>query len=366
MFLTGSANAVPDSFIWINVSVKVIVDPATGATPATMSDAVLRDSFTDMNRWLAVNFRGFRLRMVDRDANLNFKRIGAQNDLSGPCQWYDKDLKENETNYQGLQSAAKLNKALYGWNDNAVNIYFNDKYYSRAGFPSESDDMIISSYALLHDDKPAGAAFTQTYKIAGNLLHEIGHHFELYHTKGGPGTPANDDNIADTAKDPNNFGTARNETLVRNNIAQFNYTLNYNQLGLAEQRLVDNTANNAMAYIQLFYDDPAQNKIVPDAERFGPTRFVFTEQQMDKWSDWATSHRLSQLSGRTWFVHPSASNAGTGTSASPVKLVNGVSAANNNGNDILLLKPGTHAVGTISKPMTLRASRAGAAILNNP
>src|ERR1051325_2113859 len=92
-FAAAPACAEPDSFIWINVSVKCIVDPATGATPTNMYDAALRDSFPVMNRLLAVNLRGFRVRLVDLQPDGSFKRIGSLGDTTGPGQWYSTDLK---------------------------------------------------------------------------------------------------------------------------------------------------------------------------------------------------------------------------------------------------------------------------------
>src|SRR5262245_6332231 len=74
--LSDSVPATPDSFLWIDVSIKVIVDPATGQVPAIMNDALLRQSFTDMNLWLANTWRGYRVRAVDLDASQNFRRIG--------------------------------------------------------------------------------------------------------------------------------------------------------------------------------------------------------------------------------------------------------------------------------------------------
>ncbi|MCX6878926.1 MAG: hypothetical protein NTW21_34720 [Verrucomicrobia bacterium] len=229
------ASAVPDSFIKVDVAVKVIVDPATGQTPATMDDAMLRESFELMNRWLANTWRGYRVRLVDLDASQNFRRIGGLNDSTGPGQWYAIDLKTYDTTANhDFEVAAKANKSLYAWNDYAINIYFNNNDYSRAGFPSENSDLVISSYRLLTDDHPPGQILTQSYQV---------------------------------------------------------------------------------------------------------TRFV----------DW------------------SVASSGTGTSSSPLKaLATAITIANPGGNDILLLRPGTYTAATISKPLTIRATRYGVAQIQKP
>ena len=72
------------------------------------------------------------------------------------------------------------NKNIYAWNDHAINIYFNNGGYSSAHFPWENRGLVVSSYALLQAgiDETPGQAFAPSYKVAGNLLHEIGHYFE--------------------------------------------------------------------------------------------------------------------------------------------------------------------------------------------
>src|SRR5262245_37975268 len=105
--LTGGprpAWGAPDGFIWVNVSIKVIRDPATGQVPPTMNDALLRDSFIDMNRWLQNTWRGFRLRAVDLDAAQNFKRIGTLNDTTGPGKWYSTNLKTSSNANWGFET----------------------------------------------------------------------------------------------------------------------------------------------------------------------------------------------------------------------------------------------------------------------
>ncbi len=362
--LVGPATAVADEFIWLDVSVKFVVDPATGLPPAGTDDANLRQVFDLMNRWLANTWRGFRVRLVDLDASQDFQRIGGVNDTTGPSKWYDTDLKNDATANANFEAAAKADSALYAWNYSAMNLYINNGDFSYCAFPSEGRDLVISSYQLISSNVAPEFYLTENYKVAGNLLHEIGHFFELYHTFNDSG----DDGIADTARD--NQAGLRDETAIRNGLAQFNWSMDYAALTLARQTLVDNTANNAMSYYQLFYDDPAQNKTLTDAERFGPTRFLFTEQQMDKWTDNANAARLEVTSGRTCFVSTMGIDSGVGTSSTaPLRTVAYAVGVATTAQDIvlLLLRPGAYnETLTISQPVTLRATRAGSVTIGAP
>jgi hypothetical protein len=88
-----------------------------------------------------------------------------------------------------------------------------------------------------------------------------------------------------------------------------------------------------------------------------------TEGQLDRWADTTLDfYRKKVCDGRTWFVDQRTPGP-EGTSTYPYASVSrAVSAANGNGGDIILLRPGAYdeAV-TISKPVTLRATRKGPA-----
>ncbi len=272
---TGASPAA-DGFIWFNVSLKVIVDPATGQAPAAMNDTLLNNGLGLMNRWLANTWRGYRVRLVDQDANRNFKRIGSLNDTTGPGKWYLTDLKNDGTKRAEFVAQAQANKTLFGWNDYAINIYMNNGDYSYSG-----NGIIVTAYNLLLDDLVGTRTGAVGYQVAGNLLHEIGHFMGLPHTF----NSNHDDGFTDTAPDPILAGyETQNETAIRNSITQYNWSRNYSDPALtADQRTkTDNTANNAMSYYRLFWDLPHHNYFPTDAERYGPTRFVFTEQQMDR------------------------------------------------------------------------------------
>jgi hypothetical protein len=364
MICSASTFAAPDGYIWLDVSIKVIVDPATGMVPSTMNDDLLRDSFDDVNRWLINNHRGYRTRLVDLDAGQTFRRIGGLNDNSGPGKWYDTNLKTDGAANAAFETEAEANKALYAWNDNAVNIYFNNGGYSSAQYPQNGRDLVQSAYALFIYDLESGEMFSRSYKVAGNLLHELGHYCGLPHTFNGED---NEDDIADTALDPE-VADSRNEAAVRDGIAQYNFNRVFADLTSAEKTLVDNTANNGMSYYQLFYDDPNQGKVLTEAERFGPTRFLFTELQMDLWSDHANSTRSAVASGRMIFIGGTVLPFQIGTSTSPFdKVADGIFAAANSGRDIVLIRSGNYNEQlTLNKPVTLRATRVGPATIGIP
>ena len=357
---TGPAMAVPDSFIWLNVSVKFVVDPATGQPPPGTDDANLRQVFDLMNRWLANTWRGYRARLVDLDGSGNFRRVGGLNDTTGPSKWYNLNLKGGEepsaTYSLNFENAATANPLLFGWNSAALNLYINNGDFSSVqGWPRR---LVISAYGLISDDSSPELYKINNYKIAGNLLHEMGHYFGLPHTW--------DDVLSDAARDVFEGG-GRNETVVRNGIAFLNFSHSYGGLTPAEKQLVDNTANNAMSYYQLFYDDPAQGKTLTDAERYGFSRFLFTERQADKWADYANNQRAATASGRTKFVNAAVTDSGDGTSVAPFKtLAAGIIAASAAGTDIVMLQQGTYTAATLSKPVTLRASHSGPVVIQKP
>jgi len=393
--------AMAEGYIWIDVSIKFITSCNTGGLPVGVNDATLRDSFEDMNRWLANTWRGYRVRAVDLDANGAFMRIGGQPCQSpdpvitdGPSFFYDKDLKYGTepgrfipgTNppepwpwMWTLDEEAKANTIDYGWNDFAINIYFNSVDYSRACSPQSGHDIIISAYPIFTAPSNCGSSPCPAYVIAGNLLHEAGHWYGLGHTFEDliPATPLVMDVFPDLALDCPNCG-GRDDTTVLDGIVDFDMNhpdgvLNcggttFASCSSSDQTRVSNTGNNAMSYYQLFYDDPVDGggKVLMDAERFGPTRFIFSEGQMDRWADWANVGRgLNVSSGRTWFVNSAVGGPGDGSSTNEFQSISQAEdQANDAGGDILLLRPGAYAGPIlITKPLTLRATRYGSAVL---
>jgi hypothetical protein len=98
-----------------------------------------------------------------------------------------------------------------------------------------------------------------------------------------------------------------------------------------------------------------------------------TEGQLDRWADAMDDHssRRKVRSGDCWFVQP-AVNAGDGRASHPFNLLDeAIIRANNNGNDIIYLRAGTYQITqsnfgqgyTIRKPVMIRATRSGSALL---
>lgn len=350
-----------DGFIWLNVSVKMIVNPTTGQIPTSNRDALLHESFGIMNRWLANTWRGYRVRAADLDASGNFKRIGSLNDTTGPGKWYLTNLKPDNAETNALRAQfvaqAQANMTLFGWNDYAINIYMNNGDYSCCG-----NGIIVSAYNLLLDDLVNTRTGALGYQVAGNLLHEIGHFMGLKHT-------FDNDGFTDTAPDPILPGyESQSETAIRNSITQYNWNRNYSDPALtADQRTkTDNTANNAMSYYRLFWDSAVHGYFLTDAERYGPNRFVFTDQQMDWWTGYANGDHVNVASGVTKFVDAAAGSGGNGTSSAPYNtLAAGVTAVPGSA-DIVLVRPGTYSATMLTKPLTIRVSRPGASVIIRP
>jgi hypothetical protein len=143
-------------------------------------------------------------------------------------------------------------------------------------------------------------------------------------------------------------------TRTRDSISAANGMGNsYASLSAFNQDRVNNVFNNLMSY----YDPPMRNE----------TTTRLTEGQCDRWTDTANSQRLFAVTGKTWFVQAGAPSSFLGTSSFPFNsLTNGVTAAGAAGNDILLLRPGTYTANTISKPLTIRATRQGAITVQKP
>ena len=77
--------------------------------------------------------------------------------------------------------------------------------------------------------------------------------------------------------------------------------------------------------------------------------------------------RKPGTSGFTRFVQASAGTGGTGTSVAPYNLLStAITNASTVEKDILMLRPGTYTAATLNKPMTIRATRNGPAIIQKP
>ena len=357
--LAQLAHGTPDGFIWINVSVKFIVDPASGTVPSSpdvgtdgVDDELLKECFNLVNKWQAATKRGYRVRLVDLNPNLSFKRIGTMENNppdTNPAYWYNVNIKGGDPGTIDAQNRDRFEDRVfdsennpYLWNPNAVNIYVNNNDYS-----STSHKMLITSYRLIAEGAGPNYYKSHPEQIAGNLHHEIGHYFGQPHTF--------ETEYADTVSDDNGPNNG-----VFDRLAQLKFNLNFNQLDAAQQVRVNNTVYNLMSYHQA-----VGWSNFPQADWFTKTN-ILTQAQLDLYAHTANSTRLSNVSGSTIFVDASAFPNGDGTDLNPLKtLGSAVTAASDTGGDILLLRPGTYEATTLNKPMTLRAAT-GSVTLQHP
>lgn len=341
-FLMTSASA---QYIWIDLSYKIVLNPADGSRPPDVTDSAIDQAIADANQLLDSYSRGYRLRRVDP-----IREVGGMGDTDA-SHWYsvnffDKAQVNGRT--QGsiwkdeMEGSAILNSQLYAWNFNAINLYITAGICGGVcSFHGESDNIIIIGGCS------AGNGRLQ--------LHEIGHYFGLYHTQGSPcgncgsapgecNTPG-DDEIADTLPDLPCWD--------QNQIA-LNWTMgdpagarDYGQLSPGEQFTVDNTFSNLMSY-----------------HNNAPTRL--TELQLDRWAFSAYSARRRVASGRTWFVAVGGHPLQDGTPFRPLGSVISATIEASQG-DIVMLRPGNYdEIGEIRSPVTLRATRTGPAIIGGP
>jgi hypothetical protein len=331
--------------ITIRLSYKVVLNPANGNRPPGVTDNDIDVAIAAMNALEESYFRGFRFQRVDPVTN-----IGGQGNVNGPSRWYNTDFFEDRNAKDNMENDALNNPGVYAWNANAINIYitnFDGRCGGICSFPGDNDEIII--IAACTD----GDGATQ--------LHEIGHYFNLFHTQGDVcgccesgetgkcHTEPGDDKVADTLPDLACWD--------RDGIANWTYKNTYANLNDDQQKLVDDVFLNIMSY---HGSNCGQGAV--------PTRM--TEGQLDRWTDAANDDRRGVANGRTWFVGTPTSGFGNGTSGNPFLIVNSAQiAANPQGGDMILLKPGAHRPALLSnrlvlnKPLTLRATRAGAAVI---
>ena len=335
-------------FIELRVSVHVILHPTTGARPSGITDGVLYTSEANANQWMAAYFRGYRFRITE------VTNVGGptQGGLNGPSKWYGQDFRGTPEPWNTFQTETQ-NDSRYRLRSDAVNFYVATGFASSGGggacpiAPGE-----VSRIAC------------QGFVNNGSwwLVHETGHFFGLSHTHGGCGCPGTggcvllngyfvgDDGIGDTLFEAAGDFCFTNQNLI----ALANLNKSYASCTAAEQTLVNNTFFNVMSY-----HNPPTKDLVEDR---------LTEQQLDLHADTASKSaanggRAAFSSGRTLFISPGGSDAGSGRSNGPYRTV-GRGVTNSVAGEILLLRPGNYDQAlTINRPVTLRASRAGSATI---
>jgi len=304
------------------VSVKFILE-ANGRRPSggiINTDQDVRDQIDAANRLIDPFGRGYRFRLAEIT------------NLSGYSVYFSTDRETTATN---LQRIASSDPGSVSWQANAINVYINAADGANEGM--SKTNLIVMGHNVVHE----------------TFTHECGHYLGLCHTQGCDCSACadcvglEDDEMDDTLLDSACWHQIDDLSLNFTNKV-------YANLNTAEQIVVSNTFNNIMSY--------------------HPNRKVLTSDQLDRIADTLKrSSRTNLTTGFTWFVDRNNTCTGrTGSSAcatngtgGPFQTVTtGVNRANTG--DIVLLRPGNYNEPmTITKAVTLRATR-GDAFVGKP
>jgi hypothetical protein len=316
LFLLGGSQLRAD--ITVRLSVKFILKP-DGTRPAAgvIGTAAGFDAeITRGNQILAATGRGYQLLVVEYLDIRPPVPGGQPSDY-----WFNLDARSNR---RFIENAALADQPTWRWNANAINLYINNSGSGQCSFVGD------------------GGAITLGNDIGtGTVLHEVGHFFDLRHTHTGdpacgstppPYVPADGDGLAATVPDHNCL-TTRAALLAA--------------LPSELQAAVDTAWLNVMSYHQ-------EDQLLDD--------------QMDIWTFNANWLRNGFCSGRTWVVDRNSGclyhdgNSLCLLFGGPFTVVrDGVNSAQSG--DIVLIRAGNYNEPmTISRPLTLRASRGNVSI----
>jgi hypothetical protein len=343
----------------VRFSVKVILEPGTHLRPPVVTGGprVTDDRIALMFRMandslLATFSRGYRF--VAAGEVLDIGSCAAGCDSSDPSFWYAATLPDTSFDMKRFEYWAKQCPAAFAWRTDAVNVYITAGKGNGAvaSFPppdERSNDIVVVGGGVFDP------GFKQVWSGAV-LHHEMGHYFDLPHPNSGDDCciaslcVRDADKIEDTLPDGSCFTLDQISTQL--------YGLPFVYQDAVKQDSLLNMFWNNMCYLHPDQkDDPG--------EGFGQTFLNrMTELQLDRWTDRANSIRASVVSGRTRFVNATGCGIcppATGTSTDPFIGISDALGAASAG-DILLLRPGTYVGPTlIDQPVTLRATRRGAA-----
>jgi hypothetical protein len=330
MMLFGAHCAHPQ--INVRVSVKFILG-SSGQLPsnsggfgaqsvALVNNQAVTDNIAFANELLRANRRGYQFQLTE-----------IQN-VSGWSSFFNISAR-NQSNKEALEATATSNattRAQFFWRDNAINVYINNTSSGYCSSPGNGSAIFVGS-----------AAYDTL------IIHEIGHYMSLAHTHSGEqflnsdNSPCN--NQCSCAKQLGGTSDGFADTLPDNECWSRSDMVAANPGATTAQ--IDNTFLNIMSYH------------LPQDR--------FTSGQLDAWADTGNTDRFNAVTGRTRFVD--IDNNGiikVGSSGFPFQtVVQGVNAAATSG-DIVLIRPGSYNEAlTITKAVTLRATR-GTAIIGIP
>lgn len=331
-----AATSFAADVIDINVSYKIILNPANGDRPDDgngneITNAQINEAIDEMNALQETYFRGYRF--VRAGAIIE---IGGQGQVNGPSQWFDTDFFANNggTLKDQMQTAAMANPNLYQWRNDAINVYMTNGICGGiCSFPDEGDEIVIiggcsAANGPLH-------------------LHELGHYFDLCHTQGCPcgSCDADESGACHTVPDSDDISDTLPDLQCwdQDDIANWSFGADYDQISGSNRRLVDDTFFNIMSY----HSDEVQ----------------LTELQLDVWSDIANTDRAPVVDGRMIFAE-SSPFLGNGSSLNPYNTIDRAVLNANSSGDIIMLYPSSFdETLIIDKRVTLRATRQGSAII---
>ena len=342
--LASMAERAQAQFINIRVSAKFVLGPGN-IRPTGL--------WTNMNHW----------RTAIDIANAGNARLGRgfrylyptfDGDVSGYSQYYDLQNGEEIP----FEYSIRTNVAQTHWRNDALNVYVVHNNLGTvsdpacAGWASNPQDL-LSPNAPYNTMRGHIVVFCVNMQPAINpfsiMAHEFGHHQGLIHTWA-------DDRVSDTPvdADPGPCEASSPDPCA----CKFFAT----QLQGASQGWSDDLfrlmTNNLMSY---HCDNDSD--------------FDLSEGQLDRWADMTRMFLASECTGVTYFVQrgssapsPDGFSQSYGGGGGPFATINsGIAAANPNGRDILILRPGNYNEQiTLNKAVTLRATRAGWATIGKP
>lgn len=301
-----------DGVIQIPVSVKLIVDPETGEGPLGVSSFDITFAINNVNARLTEYSRGYRLVLVDP-----VDLVGVQFETARPFPGHYYSSSITSLPRLEMESGATANPQLWAWNLGAINIYINESPLFQGLLCTHPESQI-----LVIDDFHANAQSA--------YVHMLGHYFGLCNTQGYGCNCCDGDEVCGTEPGSDGYLNTLPDRPCwdRDEIAQHNFGVDYNQLSSAQQNDVDNALFNVMSY-----HSAIQNCGINNASFAGR----LTENRLDRCADAAGDERNDVCVGRTYFVR-----AG--------------------GGDIVMIHGGVYPENlTISEPVTLRTPRGSTA-----